>query len=1391
MNDLRLLFHQDNEHFSVHVEPNGTPLPFSNFLEESDFENLRWYLEDYLDLPDGGSVIRAEKIERSLHDWGRRLYKSVFGDANNWQRLQQLQQCGGPKTLTIATGFTEILRLPWELLADDAGFLALQGIVIRRQLEQAQQAQQRVTKLPLRLLLVVSRPADLGFIDPRLTSAALLDALKPLGAHVNVEFCRPPTLARLQAMLNEAERSLAPFDIVHFDGHGTFLPEEGIGALCFEQDQATLDESATDRVSADTLGNLFAAHRIPLVILEACRSGQIGKLALFRAVAPRLIQAGVGSVISMGHAVHVEAARILLECFYQEMVVGATVGAAIAQGRAALLARPARWIEMGAGGRKIALQDWFLPHLYQRGADQPMLPPAPPPPDRYDVFLSHTHADSARVEGIAQMLVNNHGLRVWLDKWEMQPGSIYDQCAMGVEKSRLVLLACTKKALESEWVHAEIDWAGANDVRGRNLIPLIFEEAPLPTKIKGLMHVDFTNPTLDAQQTQEVARLVGKPLAGVTFRKVSRIPANIGETGAFPRRPRYGFQGRAKELYELERQFRRHRAILLHAMGGMGKTSLATEAAQWWTRTGLFPDGACFISFEQFASAERIAQVLGEYLEGVSFNSLPADEQLRRAKALFQDKRVLMVWDNFESALPQFNHGAPASCRQDAGAPSQYSADERHRILDLFQDWTENPKGLGRLLITCRPQEPSLGAARQTELRGLARHDSLSLLVQVLETVGVEFHDSRLNRDTLAPLLDLLADHPLSIELVGPHLKHLTPAQIIAEFETLLPQFTGDAEQERNRSLLASLAFSTRRLSAAAQAVLPWLGWFTGGVFEQVLLDISGIPPAQWEPLRAELEATALLRVEREVLLNDRPYLRFHPTLVYAIGKANQPDAAWETALVLRQRYLQVYDAVREALAQALRGSQSRWALEVLAREEVNYRTAVQYALADQDYNIAGELGYTFRTYLEMSGRLRERNAWVAWLFDAIGKAGFSEHAANYVQEQAWSLFTQGQPQAALDKLQALIERLRHTTEFDPAFQLAFAQTILGRLLDACGFSGPAIPVLREAITQWESLVETVGSESWATLITQSERDQAASELANLSMTLFDLANALLNAGQLDQALEQAELALKIDAQLGRDRDVAAGHGQCAQILSLQGRTTEADQRYGLALSAARRAGDKTLEASLLQHQGCLANDLGQLDRANRLCQNALKIFQAMNNDGSIMQACNLLGVVQQKSGRLAEARAWYQRSRELAQRLDDKPALGQAAQNIGIVCQQEGEAARQQGDETTAQQHFAQAKRFIQESLRLTQQRGNEPAVASSLAQLAKVLRLLGDYTEAERHAHLAREIMERLGMKEVYMLYNDLADICRAQGQTEAAADWQRKSDAARAELHTRAGG
>ena len=91
-----------------------------------------------------------------------------------------------------------------------------------------------------------------------------------------------------------------PFHVVHFDGHGTTLPEEaGIGALCFEKDDGSLD-----LVRAPRFGDLMSGFNIPLVVLEACRTAT--KSFAQGTVAGALLRQGVGTVLAMGHAVHVD-----------------------------------------------------------------------------------------------------------------------------------------------------------------------------------------------------------------------------------------------------------------------------------------------------------------------------------------------------------------------------------------------------------------------------------------------------------------------------------------------------------------------------------------------------------------------------------------------------------------------------------------------------------------------------------------------------------------------------------------------------------------------------------------------------------------------------------------------------------------------------------------------------------------------------------------------------------------------------------------------------------------------------------------------------------------------------------------------------------------------------
>ena len=128
-NELRLLFDKTDGAPAVRLVPHaggGTDaaVPFEVALSEDDYEDLRWYLESYMDLPDGGSVVRARRIEQQLRTWGRTLYDALFDRGEHRELLLELMDGAASRLLTVATQDPDLLGLPLEVIADRRAALA-------------------------------------------------------------------------------------------------------------------------------------------------------------------------------------------------------------------------------------------------------------------------------------------------------------------------------------------------------------------------------------------------------------------------------------------------------------------------------------------------------------------------------------------------------------------------------------------------------------------------------------------------------------------------------------------------------------------------------------------------------------------------------------------------------------------------------------------------------------------------------------------------------------------------------------------------------------------------------------------------------------------------------------------------------------------------------------------------------------------------------------------------------------------------------------------------------------------------------------------------------------------------------------------------------------------
>jgi hypothetical protein len=363
-------------------------------------EELSWYLERYSMWPTGVFKQRAQRVEEQLPEWGKSLYDALLNDDSPRRVLGAWESSVGGRARRftvfvdsqLVKGSKEkkqaeaneaaslLLGLPWELLCDDGGYL-FQGarpVRVRRRLPNRRSLDSMVSEPPIRILLVSPRPEDdrAGYIDHRISALPLVTALEGLGHLAKLTVLTPPTFPAFVEELQRGQEAGTPYHVVHFDGHGVFRRDLGLGGLCFEApgDKEKLEKRGSKIIDARELAGVVRDFRIPLFFLDACESATAEQDPT-ASVAAALLDQGVGSVAAMSHAVLVETARRFVEGFYRELAKGSGVGKAMLAGQRVLKNDCFRMKIFGAGS--LEMQDWFVPVLYQEKEDIRLLTRVP------------------------------------------------------------------------------------------------------------------------------------------------------------------------------------------------------------------------------------------------------------------------------------------------------------------------------------------------------------------------------------------------------------------------------------------------------------------------------------------------------------------------------------------------------------------------------------------------------------------------------------------------------------------------------------------------------------------------------------------------------------------------------------------------------------------------------------------------------------------------------------------------------------------------------------------------------------------------------------------------------------------------------------------------------
>lgn len=295
--------------------------------------------------------VTAEMWRETPREFGVRLYHALFRE----QILLSLVEAEARKPdgtgLRIRLSFDmsrddmpQVLGLPWELLAksvDDSPLTVMPQYTLVRHLEVDKPAKESVTfEREFLVLVLMASPRGHGKLDLKQEEAELRKAWAGL-PNVRVEFRR--------ATRRNLEQSLKDEDphVIHFMGHGDFL--NGRGVLLFETDDTdSQGQGAPDPVDAEALAiDFMGEYRLRLVFLNACRTAVTGVTSTtdpFAGVATSLVRGGITAVLAMQFPITDGAAIAFSTVFYQALVEGEPVDAAVRAARNRVYSRDhAEW----------------------------------------------------------------------------------------------------------------------------------------------------------------------------------------------------------------------------------------------------------------------------------------------------------------------------------------------------------------------------------------------------------------------------------------------------------------------------------------------------------------------------------------------------------------------------------------------------------------------------------------------------------------------------------------------------------------------------------------------------------------------------------------------------------------------------------------------------------------------------------------------------------------------------------------------------------------------------------------------------------------------------------------------------------------------------------------
>jgi predicted ATPase/class 3 adenylate cyclase len=385
------------------------------------------------------------------------------------------------------------------------------------------------------------------------------------------------------------------------------------------------------------------------------------------------------------------------------------------------------------------------------------------------------------------------------------------------------------------------------------------------------------------------------------------LRSSAERTGNLPDRLT-SFVGRDKELADLVELSQDARLVTLTGPGGIGKTSLAIEAARLLEPR--FRDGAWFVSLAALDGPDEVRAAIAH---GIGIFDGPERSAASAVLSFIADRAIVLVLDNMEHILAAADevaavvHASPASrVIVTSRAPLRITGEHEVAVASLVDE--------GPVLFTDRAR---------------AVHASW---------------DAAGDADVVAEICHLLDDLPLGIELAAARVSVLSPMVIRDRLAARLP-LPGAGLRDapaRQRTLDGAVAWSHDLLPPDRQEMLHRLGVFEGGFDLDQVDAVAGQSKTGGDHLDTLLELADQSLIVAAPSRAARTRFRMLRTIQsFALDRL----AADGIEADVRRRHAQTYLDLATQVSHRLNTSRhSEW-LDRMAPEQANLRGAVRWSI--------------------------------------------------------------------------------------------------------------------------------------------------------------------------------------------------------------------------------------------------------------------------------------------------------------------------------------------------------------------------------------------------------------------------------------------------------------